>query len=144
MGLSEYNSNLLLTNKEASDYFEEVVGEGVKPELAANWINVQIQTLLKKNNQTIENFQIQPKELAKLLRQLDKGVINNKQAREIFNEMIVTGKSFNEIDNKVVLLSNESEQVVGYIVGQIMKDTRGSANPEVTNKLVVRRLKERM
>ena len=119
-------------------------------------------------NQTIENFQIQPKELAKLLRQLDKGVINNKQAREIFNEMIVTGKSFNEIDNKVVLLSNESEllaiidqvldnsprlvtdfkngkdKVVGYIVGQIMKDTHGSANPEVTNKLVVRRLKERM
>ena len=168
MGLSEYNSNLLLTSKETSDYFEEVVGQGVKPELAANWINVQIQTLLKKNNQTIENFQIQPKELAKLLRQLDKGAINNKQAREIFNEMIVTGKSFNEIDNKVVLLSNESEllaiidqvldnsprlvtdfkngkdKVVGYIVGQIMKDTRGSANPEVTNKLVVRRLKEKM
>lgn len=169
MGLNEYDSDLLLASKETSDYFDEVVSYHVSPKLAANWINVDIQALLNKNNQTIDNFVIKPNQLAELIKLIEDGTIKNRQAREIFSEMVKTGKLAHEVlkENQVVLLSNESQileiinqvldnnprlvidyqngkdKVIGYIVGQVMKTTNGKANPELVNKLVINRLKER-
>lgn len=169
MGLNDYDSNVLLASKETSDYFDEVVSYQINPKLAANWINVDIQAVLNKNNQTIDGFVIKPNQLAELIKLIEDGTIKNRQAREIFSLMVKTGKSACDIlkENQVVLLSNESQileiinqvldnnprlvidyqngkdKVIGYIVGQVMKETNGKANPELVNKLVVNRLKER-
>lgn len=162
LGLNNYDSSMLLKDKDTSDYFNEVIGYGVNPKLAANWINVDIQTILKKNNVQIEDFSIRPDRMSSLIKLIENKTITNKQAREIFLSMLKCSKSPEEFINMnddspmvseseikqltiEILLNNPNlssdfhggkTRVVGYIVGQIMKMTNNRVDPAVANVIV--------
>ena len=169
LGLNQSAANQLTSSKAVSDYFDEVISCRANCKRAANWILVDVQSVLNKLNIEIDSFKITAKELAKLILLIDEGKINNKQARELFNKMLTSNKDVDELMKEIDinLISNEEEliaiikqvlkdnpeviidykngkgKVVGYVVGQVMQMTHGKADPTLTNKLVNQQLKEK-
>lgn len=166
--LSEYDSSLLLANKDISEYFDEIVKYGASPKLAANWVNVDIQAVLNKQEIEINEFSISSKDMATLIKSIEEGKISNKQARDIFQSLL-EGKdlasllassassliSSEEDLLKIIkeVLDNNAQSIIdfkagkgralGYLVGQVMKVSQGKANPSLTSKLLLQELKER-
>lgn len=169
LGLNDYDCSLLLSSKDISIYFDEALKDNVSPKLLANWIIVDVQAVLNKEMIDIKDFSITPHRLASLIKSIENKEISNKQAREIFQVMITSDKSVNEIMKELgfVLLSdsdqllkiinevldnnaqsiidfkNGKDRALGFIVGQVMKATKGQANPAVTAKLVLEQIKLR-
>ena len=169
IGLSEQNAHLLTSNKDISNYFDKLVKEGCNPTLATNWVNTQVQEVLNKTNTDIKSFPISPSDLAELIKFIEKDLISNKQAREIFDKMLTEGKKASSFiqQSKTLLINDEyllkthienvlkdnpsivsdykngKTKAVGYIVGKVMSLTNGKANPSMTNKLVIEILKEK-
>ena len=169
LGLTDYNASLIVNSKETSEYFDSAVKEGANPKIAANWLLVDIQSVLNKRNITIKDFNISPKHLAELITLIEKGEVSNKQARVIFAKMLIDGdnpssivsktgvslisdqEALNDVIQKVIDdnpktvsdYKNGKDKVVGYLIAQVMKVTNGKANPTITNKLIIEKLKER-
>ena len=168
LGLSEYDSNLLVSDKETSDYFDAVIKEGANPKLAANWILVDVQSVLNKKNITISEFVISPYKLAQLIKLIEDGIVYNKQARELFNKMLeedIDPKAFveqfktsslseqeletvikqvlDENPQSITDYKNGKDKAVGYLVAQVMKATQKKANPALINEMIVKELKVR-
>ena len=167
LGLSPYDANLLINNKQISEYFDKMIISGANSKLAANWIIVDVQAILNKNNISIEQFPVSPDHLANLLKLIEQGEISNKQARKIFEKMLINNaepqyllkeesvsllndeqeilkiiKQLLQENPKIILdYQNGKDRAVGYLVGQVMKLTQGKANPSLTNELVVKQLK---
>ena len=168
-GLNDYDSELLVSHKDVSDYFDNVIKCGVNVKLAANWVLVDVQSVLNKKNISIKEFSISPERLGQLIKLIENGIVYNKQAREIFSRMLEIDKTASDIlkelnifpiqdDNELIGIINEvlaensqsiidykngKDKVVGYLVGQVMKKTRGQANPNKINELVLKELKVR-
>lgn len=169
LGLNEYDISLLLSSKEISDYFDESIKSGVNPKLLANWIIGDIQSYLNKNGISIKEFAIKPLRLGELVKMVEAKEISNTQAKEIFEKMISEDKSPKDIANELgaIQISDESElnsivkslldqypdlvtdykngkdRVLGFLVGQVMKLTKGKANPALTSKLLIEEIKRR-
>ena len=169
IGLNEYDSNLLISNKDNCEYFDRVVKAGGNAKLAANWILVDIQAILKKKDMSIREFSIGPEHLATLLIAIQDGKVSNKQARGIFKKMLEGNQKPESLINELgkTLLSDENElkgivkdvldenpqsiedykkgkdRAVGYLVAQVMKKTNGKANPALTNQLIIKEIKEK-
>ena len=169
LGLNEYDSNLLISNKENCEYYDAAVKTGANPKLIANWVIVDIQAILNKNEISIKDFIVTPENLGKLVKLIEEGKVSNKQAREIFVKMqennedpekIMSSMGTSLISDEASLLAivketldanpqsivdykNGKDRAVGFLVGQIMKKTQGKANPAMTNKLIVEELKRR-
>ena len=169
LGLNEYDISLLLSSKEISDYFDESIKSGANPKLLANWIIGDIQSYLNKNTISIKDFAIKPLRLGELVRMVEAKEISNTQAKEIFEKMISEDKSPKDIANELgaIQISDESElnsivnslldqypdlvtdykngkdRVLGFLVGQVMKLTKGKANPALTSKLLIEEIKRR-
>lgn len=160
-GLSSYDAEILVKDKEIADYFEECLELGIDPKSASNWITTQILGYLNKTNQNIKDLHLTPKRLKDLIDELEKGTISSKQAKEIFTNVIENKKEIKDfiskentqINNKEELekiideiLSNNQEQIkeykngktnlFDYFVGQVMKNTRGKANPVLTKEIL--------
>lgn len=161
-GLKEYDASLLVMDKDISDYYDLLIKEGVNYKLAANWMNEEVRSYLNKQSIDIKHFPLFATDLADLLRYIEKEEVSNKQAREIFARMIKEEKTSKEIIEtmNVSLISNENEirklvneildsnpqtiidfkagkdRALGYIVGEVLKRSKGQANPKVTTKLV--------
>jgi len=169
LGLSEYDSSLLTSNKEVSDYFDECIKTGCSPKLLANWINVEIQAIINKETASISDLGISSDDLGNLIKMIDENKISNNQAREIFslarNERVGINKILEErqfflVNDESKLLDivsgvlNENPQVVinykqgkdrviGFLVGEVMKATNGNANPKIVHKIVMEEIKRR-
>ena len=168
LGLSDYVSELLVNNKETSNYFDEGVKKGANPKLLANWIIGDIQSVLNKEDIDIIQFKISPSKMVELINLIECGKISNAQAKEFFDEMLKNNISPKELLKKNgelvsdentlkeivngVLISNQQtiidykngkDKALGYLVGQVMKKTNGNANPVVANKLILEELKRR-
>ena len=167
LGLNDYDANLLINNKEISEYFDKMIAGGANVKLSANWIIVDVQAVLNKNNIDITKFPISPENMGQLIRLIDRGEISNKQAREIFAKMLQNnakpedlmkemdasllndGGELLKIIQQVIKDNPKSvedyqkgkDKAVGFLVGQVMKITQGKANPTLTNKLVINQLK---
>lgn len=167
LGLTEVEASILDGNKELANYFKQVISYGVSPKIAYNWVTVDIQSILVKNRIRINELIISPDYLAKLIKLIEDGEISNKQAREIFDKMLVSNENPNSIkeelgaslisDEKVITSIIEEvikenpqavidyqkgkDKVVGYISGLVMKKTKGNANPTLMNKLVIKALR---
>lgn len=165
LGLSEYDANIIIKEKDYADYFEECVDIGINPKTAANYLIVQIIAYLNKEGITLQVFYLTPKLLYQITSELDKGTISSKQAKEIFNKAIMEKKepktyitsdnaqisdtdALNSIiDN--ILANNESQieayhngktNLFDYFVGQVMKETRGKANPTIVKDILRKKL----
>ncbi len=138
-----------------------------KAKRVSNWITSELQYLLKDKNINITESKIEPKNLAELIELIDKGDISGKIAKEIFTEMFNTGKTPSEIVSKKGLkqVSDEGElekiiekiisknqqavadykegkeNVFKFLIGQVMAQTRGQANPQMVNKILKEKLK---
>lgn len=170
LGLSDYDCNLLITNKDNCDYFDAAIKEGANPKLIANWVIVDIQAILNRESISIKDFPVTSVKLAKLVKLIEEGKISNKQGREVFEKLhsnpdkepedivkdsgavlisdeAMIRQMINEtLDNNqqaIIDFKNGKDRAVGFIVGQIMKKTQGKVNPGLTNKLVVEELKRR-
>ena len=161
-GLSAYDANVLSATRESADYLEAAIAAGAPAKLAANWIMGDLQSLLSEANQELAHCKVTPKLLADMIALIEKGTISGKIAKEVLPEIFASGKSpadivaekglvqisdtgaVEEIVRKV-LADNPSQveqfkagkqQVVGFLVGQIMKASQGKANPKLVNDIL--------
>ena len=168
-GLKEYDANVLLQTKESSDFFDKTVAAGADPQLAANWMNTQVNGYLNDNRVELADIKLTPENLAAMIKLIKDGTISSKIAKKVFAETIANGtdpKKYVE-DQGMVQLSDTSvlepmvkevvdnnpqsvedfkngkDRAIGFLVGQIMKQTRGKANPKVINQLLNDELQKR-
>lgn len=160
-GLSEYDANIIIKNKEYADYFEKCVSLGMDKKIAANYLIVQIIAYLNKEAINLNEFYLKPNLLNQIISELEKGNISSKQAKDIFNKALEEEKepkNFINKDNAQIsdsneltiiidnILRNNTSQVEAYkggktnlfdyFVGQVMKETRGKANPSLTKEIL--------
>ena len=166
--LSDYDANVLSVDPNLSNFFEEVVVRSRNPKLSANWIMGELSAFLNKENLSILETKVDSINLGNLLSRIEDSTISGKIAKEVFEEMWNSEKSPDEIIQekglKQVTDSSEIEKIInqvleqnqsqleqyksgkeklfGFFVGQVMKASRGKANPEQVNKLLEKRLKE--
>ncbi|NCO68574.1 MAG: Asp-tRNA(Asn)/Glu-tRNA(Gln) amidotransferase subunit GatB [Nitrospirae bacterium] len=165
-GLPEDDADLLTSEKALAEWFEEAVKAGGHPKAAANWMMGELMRLLNEENKFIEECRLKPKQLVGMLKLMDKGTISGKIAKVVFEEMYKTGKDAESIvkEKGLVQISDEGaiekavdeviaknpkeverfkagdEKLLGFFVGQIMKFTKGKANPRIVNEMVKKRL----
>jgi len=161
-GLSDYDAGVLTASKSLADYFEKCVALFPSPKIVSNWVMVELFRLLKQQDREIDACPIPPAGLAELLKLIDDGTISGKMAKDILEQAYDSKKSPKEIveEQGVAQVSDEStlsavvEQVVeahpkevekckagktkilGFLVGQVMKETKGQANPQKVNELL--------
>ncbi|HYK88520.1 MAG TPA: Asp-tRNA(Asn)/Glu-tRNA(Gln) amidotransferase subunit GatB [Acidobacteriota bacterium] len=165
--LSEDDSLLLTATREHADYFEECARLSGNPRGSANWTMGDLTYALKNSAIEIDSSPVAPAQLASLIRKVDSGEISGKIAKTVFEEMFRTGEepaaaikrlglvqvsdeaSLAPIIDKI-LESNPrqvadyragKEKIFGFFVGQVMKETKGQANPQMVNDLLIKKLK---
>ena len=169
LNLSEYDARQLINQKAVADYYEEVLKGYNDPKITANWILGDVYSYLNKNNLTIKDFKLSTSNLAKLLTLLKQGKISSKQGKEIFNIIIETNEDpetiakakgmvqesdeglimeyINEVlqDNPQAIATYKSgrDNILGFLVGQVMKKSKGKANPAITSKLLKEEIMKR-
>ncbi|MCP4641082.1 MAG: Asp-tRNA(Asn)/Glu-tRNA(Gln) amidotransferase subunit GatB [bacterium] len=161
-GLSEYDAGVLTAEKAMADYFEATVDGGAPAKVAANWIMGDLQMLLADANQPIEECSISAKALAAMIAMIEDGTISGKIAKDVLREAYASGEDPKAIIEKkgLVQISDSSElesivreviekspgpaqdyrdgkqQALGFLMGQVMKATKGKANPKIANELL--------
>ncbi|MFA6078774.1 MAG: Asp-tRNA(Asn)/Glu-tRNA(Gln) amidotransferase subunit GatB [Candidatus Omnitrophota bacterium] len=166
--LSEYDANVLTGDIDTADYFEETARQHGNAKTAANWIMGDIMAALNAKNAGIKDIRMKPGSLAGLLSMIDKGVISGKMAKEVLADAVETGRDPREIvESKglsqisdlsaletvvgAVLQKNEKsvtdyksgkKNALAFLIGQIMKETKGKANPAVVNTILKKNLGE--
>ena len=169
LGLNDYDSSLLIADKDVSNYFDEASKSGVNAKLLANWVIGDIQSVLNKEGISINEFKVKPSLLAELVLLIEEGKVSNKQARDLFAKMIENPVSPKKLleesgtslisdegtlkvivkevvdanEQSVIDYKNGKDRALGFIVGQIMKKTQGKANPALASKLVLEEIKRR-
>ena len=163
--LSNYDATILVKEKEISDYFEECIKIGMDPKEACNWINVNIIAYMNKNELEMKDVYITPEMLKFIVDNINNGTISSKQAKEVFFKVLEEKKEpSNYISKENDQISDEGEleniidEIIGYsatqveqyrsgkdrlfdyFVGQVMKNTRGKANPIMTKELLHKKL----
>jgi aspartyl-tRNA(Asn)/glutamyl-tRNA(Gln) amidotransferase subunit B len=171
--LSAYDAELLTARKEVADYFESALAFHPNAKALSNWIIGDLFRVLKERKLdeqlTIRQWPIQPVQIAELVALIDSGRISGKIAKTVFDSLLDSKRSAQEvvaeegleqvsdmasIDAAVetVLASNAkqakdyragNEKVLGFLVGQVMKATRGKANPQIVNDILKRKLTDR-
>ncbi len=160
-GLSLYDANIIIKEKDMADYFEKCVSLGMNAKTASNWLISQISGYLSKNGLSIKDFYLTPELLNQIISELEKGIISSKQAKEIFNKSLEEEKEpknyitkdnaqisdKDELTNLIQnILNNNPSQIEAYhngksnlfdyFVGQVMKETRGKANPTMVKEIL--------
>ena len=160
--LPPYDAGILTSSRALADYFEACVMHFPDPKTVSNWVMGNVLAALKAKNKTIEEAPASAKHLAELLRLIDSGIISGKIAKTVFEEMVEKGNAPEAIVRekglvqvadpdaiaKVVeeVLGDHAKEVsdykagktklFGFFVGQVMKATRGKANPKMVNEIL--------
>jgi aspartyl-tRNA(Asn)/glutamyl-tRNA(Gln) amidotransferase subunit B len=160
-GLPEYDADVLTGDKNLADFFENCLKTYDKPKEASNWIMTDLLRWLHEENLEIGEANISPSGLVDMLRLIDSGTISGKIGKTVLREMIKTGKGAEEIVKKreLIRISSEEqieaaveivfkentravhdaqtdEKAVHFLVGQVMRLTKGKADPVTTNRIV--------
>ena len=167
LGLSIYDARVLTDESSMATYFEKVVNEGGAAKSSANWITGDLAAYIKSNRLTFDQLPFQPNELAEMLKMIDTGEISGKIAKEILPELLSKGGSPKQlvkerglgmigdpkvieeiIDQLILKHPNEVEsfrsgkkKLLGFFVGQLMKETKGKADPKLANQILNKKLK---
>lgn len=168
MGLPEYDASIITSSRALADFFDLVVKEYNEPKTVSNWIMGEYLRLLNANNQDVSESKVTPHNMAALLKAQKDGTISGKMAKTVFEEMFETGKDPAQIiqEKGMVQISDEGslavviekvinshpqsvedykagkEKAIGFLVGQVMKETKGQANPGMVNKLLKEKLSQ--
>ena len=167
-GISKYDATVLVKDKEMSDYFDKLISLNIDPKIASNWLTTVIAGYLNKNDLSISDLYLTSDMLAYVINSMNKGDISSKQAKEVFAKAIEEKKEpknyiskenaqnsdETELTNIIVgILDASGEQIeqykagkknlFDYFVGQVMKNTRGKANPVMTKEIIQRELDKR-
>jgi aspartyl-tRNA(Asn)/glutamyl-tRNA(Gln) amidotransferase subunit B len=166
LGLSLYDAEVLTASRPLAEYFERILAAGAQPKAAANWVMGEVTRGLNDNGLDITACPVSPGLLAELLALIDKGTISNKIAKTVFDAMWQSGKRPEEIvaEQGLVQVSDSGEieklideimaanmgqveeyrggkeKVFGFFVGQVMRASKGKANPAVVNDLLLQKL----
>ncbi|SDI44285.1 Asp-tRNA(Asn)/Glu-tRNA(Gln) amidotransferase subunit GatB [Desulfosporosinus hippei] len=166
IGLSEYDAGVITQSKSLSDFFDAALKSFGDAKTLANWVMGDVMRLLNSNQCPVEDSPISPKQLAELLELIEKGTISGKIAKTVLEEMYATGKDAQVIvkEKGLAQISDEGallgiidgvlaanpqsvedyragkDRAIGFLVGQIMKATKGQANPGLVNRLLKEKL----
>lgn len=164
--LNEYDSNILTSSKELSEFFEKIAKEFDDYNMLSNWTLTEILRRIDIENNEKFELPFEDKEFIELLKAIKSNKINNNAGKKVLREMFETGKKCNEIIEDLGLVqisdSGQIEKIVdkvlssnpqsiedfkkgknralGFLVGQVMKESHGKANPQIVNKLLNEKL----
>ncbi len=170
-GLSDYEAGVLSEDRAVAEWFDAAVaaaGETTSPKTLANWILNDLFRLMNERGRSIDVIPVTPSALVALLDQVERGAINQTSAREVLAEMIDSGRDpaaiieargLAQISDEAALTSivdaviaanpdpvanylGGKESLLGWFVGQVMRETKGRANPAVVNELLRARLEQ--
>jgi aspartyl-tRNA(Asn)/glutamyl-tRNA(Gln) amidotransferase subunit B len=168
-GLPKYDAEILVSDKALGDYFEATLKFFNEPKTVSNWIMTELLRELKTGNLSLKDALLAPAHLAELLSLIKEETISIKIGKEIFHELYERGISPKRLveEKGMIQISDENaliatidailerspkeladfragkEKLLGFFVGQAMKETKGKANPKLLNDLLLRRLKEK-
>ncbi|AMA74199.1 glutamyl-tRNA amidotransferase [Aneurinibacillus sp. XH2] len=160
--LPEYDAGVITMSKDISDFFDAAVKTGVDAKAVSNWIMGEVIGYLNANEAEMKDIKMTPEQLGQMIKLIDKGTISTKIAKKVFREMMETGKDPEKIveEQGLVQISDEGaikqmvdeviannpqavadfkagkEKAIGALVGQVMKASKGKANPGLVNQLL--------
>lgn len=169
LGLPEYDAMVLTLSSDMSDFFDNTVKEGADPKQASNWLMGEVSAYLNSEKLELNETKLTPDNLAGMINLIEDGTISSKIAKKVFKELIENGGNAKEVveakglvqlsdptqllpiindildqnEQSIEDFKNGKDRAVGFLVGQIMKATKGKANPGVVNKLLVEELGKR-
>ena len=164
--LTDYDAHVLTLDRGLAEYFEHAAAHSKAPKLVANWINGDFMRLLGEQKIELAECKVKPESLAAMVDMIQSGAINGKIAKTVFEEMFRTGREAADIvrEKGLVQVSDESaitgfvdqviaanpaqvqqyregkSAVIQYLVGQVMKASRGKANPQMVLKMLMEKL----
>lgn len=167
-GLSEYDAGVLIQSKAMSDFFDQTVEQKADPKQAANWLMGEVSGYLNSKGKEIDDVPMTPEGLAGLIQLIEKGTISSKIAKKVFKDLIEKGgdpekiveeKGLKQITDeselrKIVMpilekneqsmidYKNGKDRALGFLVGQVMKASKGKANPPMVNKLILEEIEK--
>jgi aspartyl-tRNA(Asn)/glutamyl-tRNA(Gln) amidotransferase subunit B len=167
-GLPEYDADMLTQSRAMAAYYEDAVRLSGQPKVVSNWMMGELMRLLNVEGSEIENCPVKPGRLAGMIKMISDGVISTKIAKTVFEEMYKTGKDAKTVvkEQGLVQVSDTGaiekiveevikanptqtadyragkEKLFGFFVGQVMKASKGKANPDLVNQLLKKKLSE--
>ena len=162
LGLSEYDASVIVEQMGLALFFDKVLELGATPKIAVNFIMGEISAYLKEEHKEISETKLTPENLVELISLIEKNTISNNIGKQIITDMLKDGTKASEIVEKrglsqisdegaikticeKVVAANPKEvesykngkvQLLGFFVGQVMKETKGRANPKAVNELL--------
>ena len=169
LGLPAYDAHVLTLTKEMSDMFEQTVALGADPKLASNYLMVDVNAYLNKVQQELKETALTAEGLAGMIKLITDGTISSKIAKKVFAELIEHGgdaaqivkeKGLVQVSDSGQLLAwvnealdnnpksiedykNGRDRAIGFLVGQIMKASKGQANPQMINRMLLEEIAKR-
>ncbi|GEL13437.1 aspartyl glutamyl-tRNA amidotransferase subunit B [Lapidilactobacillus concavus DSM 17758] len=169
LGIPEYDAGVLTLTKEMSDFFEETIAHDADPKLASNWLMGEVSAYLNANKLDLLDTKLTPDHLAIMIKLIQDGTISSKIAKKVFQETIKNGTDpkawvekkgliqesdpavlepiitaiLDDNEQSIIDFKNGKDRAVGFLVGQIMKQTHGQANPKVVNQILMSELNKR-
>ena len=167
-GLPEYDADMLTQSRALAGYYEEAATLSGQPKIVSNWMMGELMRLLNADGREIEDCPVRPEKLAAMIKMISDGIISTKIAKTVFEEMYRTGKDAAAVVKEQgltqvsdtgaiegiidsVIKANPGqhqdyragkEKLFGFFVGQVMKASKGKANPEMVNELLKKKLAE--
>ena len=168
-GISKYDATVLVKDKDMSDYFDNLITKGVDSKTASNWLTTVIAGYLNKNDLSISDLYLTSDMLAYVISTMNKGEISSKQAKEVVLKVIeekktpkeiIKGMGMKQISDDATIRSiivslldsnlnlvrdyhNGRSNVFDFFIGQVMKQTRGQANPSMTSAILKEEIDKR-
>jgi len=165
-GLSEYDASIITSSREMAEYFDGVIATGADAKQAANWMMSDLSKNLNSDGITIKDSPVEAKRLGEMIGLIQKGTISGKIAKQVFAEMwknpdspekivkdkglvqITDTKAIEGIVDEVIAKNqkavddykNGNKKAIGALVGQVMKASKGKANPQAVNELLAKKL----
>ena len=162
LGLPEYDAGQLTQTKIIADFFENVMSCGVEAKPASNWIMGDVWGMMNERYLTMETLPFTAEMLAKMIKRITDGTISNTAAKQVLEAMFESSKDPDVIIDELGLkqvndegaiiaiidevlaanpksvedFKNGKQQVIGFLVGQVMRASKGKANPQTVNQLI--------
>ena len=168
-GLPAYDAAVLTQTITMADFFESTVKAGADAKQASNWLMGEVSAYLNTEYKEIDEVPLTPEALAKMIKLIEEGTLSSKMAKKVFRELITKGGDPEKIvkekglvqisdegalkdviiplldanEQSVIDYKNGKDRALGFLVGQVMKLTKGQANPPMVNKIILEEIAKR-